>query len=320
MNVTGEQIEDWFFEKKCPVRDIKLVKDKNKNFKGLAYIEFYQKSSVSSAIEFSGSDFKGRSLFIEESQADKNREFTAKSLSSVSSSIMVGIIKEPEPSSPIDESSLLRLYVGNFDYGITEEMARDLLGQFGPMAYCKLQTEPNGQSKGYAFVEYYSKEHAILAFNKLNTVNISNRPIRCNFTKRARMKNPDLPPSPPPLYSHRSLNQPGSEKKDSINGDYQVHLDDNNLKNNQSRIQLIQLLAASGSSGGSQPNLNKNLPSPGNPTCCICLKNMFDPTTENSIDFDKEIQIDVLEEANTFGKVVHIFVDKNSFVCINYKL
>lgn len=39
---------------------------------------------------------------------------------------------------------------------------------------------------------------------------------------------------------------------------------------------------------------------------------MFDPATETTDDWDKEIQDDVIEECNKHGGVLHIYVDTTS--------
>lgn len=53
-------------------------------------------------------------------------------------------------------------------------------------------------------------------------------------------------------------------------------------------------------------------PSSPIPTPCLLLKNMFDPESEESPDWDKEIEEDVREECSKFGEVEHIHLDKCS--------
>jgi RNA-binding protein 39 len=45
---------------------------------------------------------------------------------------------------------------------------------------------------------------------------------------------------------------------------------------------------------------------------CLCLSGLFDPTREENPQFEEEIKQDVLGEVETFGKVLHIHVDKFS--------
>lgn len=44
-------------------------------------------------------------------------------------------------------------------------------------------------------------------------------------------------------------------------------------------------------------------------TQCFLLVNMFDPNTETNMNWDQEIQDDVVEECNKHGGVLHVYVD-----------
>lgn len=44
-------------------------------------------------------------------------------------------------------------------------------------------------------------------------------------------------------------------------------------------------------------------------TQCFLLVNMFDPATETNMNWDQEIQDDVVEECNKHGGVLHVYVD-----------
>lgn len=57
------------------------------------------------------------------------------------------------------------------------------------------------------------------------------------------------------------------------------------------------------------------------PSECILLKNMFDPKNETYEDFDVDIKEDVEGECSKFGKLKHIFVEKNSagFVYLRFE-
>ncbi|KAG6474001.1 hypothetical protein ZIOFF_067924 [Zingiber officinale] len=56
----------------------------------------------------------------------------------------------------------------------------------------------------------------------------------------------------------------------------------------------------------------QQVPAMVEPTECLMLTNMFDPSTETEPDFDFDIKEDVQEECSKYGHVKHIFVDKNS--------
>jgi RNA-binding protein 39 len=339
LDISEREVEDFFESHDCPVRDVQLVVDKQRKFKGLAYVEFYQKESVPAAFLLNGESLLGRPLLIESSNSQKNQS------SSSYGSSEGGSYHQGDSGRSSHSGLYLRLYIGNLDYGITQDMLRELLQQFGPIESVRLQTEPNGRSKGHAFVQYYQKDHALAAFHQLNSTPLAGRPLRCDFTKDARARDPDLPPSPP-MISGRTTYFPASGSAVAAAGPQQASqapagemgsLDDDVKVSNTSMHNLIQRLAASGTSASGAitaanviahpppqqasaaipllPHIDKStLPNPGTPSTCVCLKNLFDPSLETNPNFDKEIELDVAEEAKFYGPFNHIFVDKNSFV------
>lgn len=363
LDATERLVEEWFESRQCPVRDVQLVVDKQRRFKGLAYVELYTKAAVSDAVlTLNGQQCEGRPLSIEVSQSDRNQpsspQHTSQDYPSAGATGAAGY-----PSRQAMEP-LLRLYLGNLDYGITQDMLRQLLQQFGPVESVRLQTEPTGRSKGHAFIQFYHKEHALAAFHQLNTTSLAGRQLRCDFTKDARARDATLPQSPP-LVSSRTTYFPESgsavsaaasqPSTSSTQMTIPAHLqnqnvgslEDETIGSGASMHNLIQRLAASSSSASgaitaanvtihAQHNGNgamlqqqqmapqplvpvidkSSLPDPGTPSNCMCLKNLFDPSTETSPDFDKEIAEDVALEAQNFGSLNHIFVDKTSFVRI----
>jgi len=51
-----------------------------------------------------------------------------------------------------------------------------------------------------------------------------------------------------------------------------------------------------------------------NPSKCILLKNMFDPSAESGFQWEEDIKQDVTEECSKYGRVIHAFVDRHSDV------
>jgi RNA-binding protein 39 len=342
LDATEKRVEEWFDSHDCPVRDVQLVVDKQRKFKGLAYVELYQKESVHVALTLNGQSFQGRPVSIESSNAEKNQGFASQA-----AAIEARLAESSHPA-PIEP--LLRLYLGNLDYGITQDMLYDLLIPFGPLESVRLQTEANGHSKGHAFIQFHHKEHALAAFHKLNATPLAGRQLRCDFTKDARARDPDLPPSPPMISSRTTyFPETGSAVQHAQTTGVikpptaQVgNLDDEMNGSSASMHNLIQRLAASSTSASGSitaanvihhppaqdappmpnpliPIIDKSsLPDPGRSTNCLLLKNVFDPSIETNPDFDKEIEGDVAGEAENFGTLTHILVDKHSFVrCSN---
>lgn len=328
---------------------MQLVVDKQRKFKGVAYIELYRVEDVTYAVTFSGELLEGHKLDI--TKADFSQ--TPQTSESVTASYGAGSIPAGGVSDPASIANrgvyaepLLRLYIGNLDYGVTQDMVRDILLQFGPLESVKLQTEENGKSKGHAFAQFLYKAHALAAFHQLNTTNLAGRQIRCDFTNDARQRDPNLPPSPP-MVSSRTVYYPtnGSAQSQTIslpkvaaNGSGTSEALEDDFSNTTSMHSLIQRLAASTTNGSASitaanlpatapPTENNELralfpaqidrsalPSPGVPSACLVLHNLFDPSTETDPNFDKEIEEDVRSEAEQFGPLVRIFVDKTSFV------
>jgi RNA-binding protein 39 len=102
--------EVWkFFEKAGKVRDVRLIKDRNsRRSKGFGYIEMDSVSSVTNAIQLSGTQLMGKTVMVQYSQYDKN---------------------EP-PSASVSKQPTL-LYVGNLHANITAEDIQDIFGEFG---------------------------------------------------------------------------------------------------------------------------------------------------------------------------------------------
>ena len=47
-------------------------------------------------------------------------------------------------------------------------------------------------------------------------------------------------------------------------------------------------------------------------SCCVVLKNMFDPDEETEEDWEKDLAEDVKIECSKYGRVRHIAIDKHS--------
>lgn len=355
LDVFERAVEDFFEQKSVPVRDVQLVVDRQRKFNGIAYLELYRKEDVEFAVKLNGESLDGKELSISKADLGASASSSYGSSSSQygqggSNGGYTGGYNDRQRDAPRSTYGEipLRLYIGNLDYGVTQEMVRDILQQFGPLESVKLQTDEMGKSKGHAFAQFSSKEHALAAFHQLNTTILANRQIRCDFTNDARQRDPDLPPSPPMVSSRTTYypssgtaqGQPNAPAQNSRNGQNGTEALEEEFSNNSSMHSLIQRLAASTSANGSAsitaanistgaptqlpqedlsallvPQVDRSsLPSPGTPSTCVLLKNLFDPSTESSPDFDKEIEEDVRGEAEKFGPVLHIFVDKNSFV------
>ncbi|KAI3824414.1 hypothetical protein L1987_05873 [Smallanthus sonchifolius] len=302
-----------FFSKAGKVRDVRLIMDRNsRRSKGVGYIEFYDAMSVPMAIALSGHLLLGQPVMVKPSEAEKNLV-----QSTAASGAAVG-----GPYGAVDR----KLYVGNLHFNMTELQLKQIFEAFGPVELVQLPTDPEtGHCKGFGFVQFAQLEHAKAAQSLNGKLEIAGRTIKVSS-----------------VTEHVSGQDTGAKAAD---------FDDDDggglALNAQSRAMLMAKLDRSGFTAGlpgslgapmvngSAPTLPGALPinvpaalpvpvlptqivSPiasepiGNPSECLLLKNMFDPATEADPEFDLDIKDDVEEECSNYGRVKHIYVDKNS--------
>jgi len=77
-----------------------------------------------------------------------------------------------------------KLYVGNLDYGTTEEDLRALFAQAGTVESVSLiKDRDSGRSKGFAFVEMASQSELEKAIQMFNSYNLNERPLTVNIAR-----------------------------------------------------------------------------------------------------------------------------------------
>ncbi|XAR73244.1 hypothetical protein NMG60_11007152 [Bertholletia excelsa] len=301
-----------FFSKAGKVRDVRLIMDRNsRRSKGVGYIEFYDAMSVPMAIALSGHLLLGQPVMVKPSEAEKNLVQT-----NASGGSAVG------PYGAIDR----KLYVGNLHFNMTDFQLKQIFEAFGPVELVQLPTDPEtGHCKGFGFVQFAQLEHAKAAQSLNGKLEIAGRVIKVSS-----------------VTDHVGVQDSGAKTADFDDDD------GGGLSlNAQSRAMLMKKLDRSGTAtsiaapfgvpvlnGAASSQQAVTLPvngpaavsaSPfpalvtsmatepiGKPSECLLLKNMFDPAAETDPEFDLDIKEDVQEECSNFGRVKHIYVDKNS--------
>ena len=73
----------------------------------------------------------------------------------------------------------MKLYVGNLDYGTTDESLGELFSQCGEVVSSKIiMDRDTGRSKGFGFVEMGEKNEGIKAISTLNGKEVNGREIK----------------------------------------------------------------------------------------------------------------------------------------------
>jgi len=73
------------------------------------------------------------------------------------------------------------IFVGNLDFGATEESVRALFEEYGAVERVSvLKDRDKGRSRGFGFVEMTNADEADRAINALNGFNFGGRPLNVN--------------------------------------------------------------------------------------------------------------------------------------------
>ncbi|KAK8631788.1 hypothetical protein V6N13_028567 [Hibiscus sabdariffa] len=304
-----------FFTKAGKVRDVRLIMDRNsRRSKGVGYIEFYDVMSVPMAIALSGQLLLGQPVMVKPSEAEKNL------VQSTTSGAGAGGVAGPYGA--VDR----KLYVGNLHFNMTEMQLRQIFEPFGPVELVQLPLDlETGQCKGFGFVQFAQLEHAKAAQSALNgKLEIAGRTIKVSsvtdhvVTQDTTAKSADFDDdeggglalnAQSRALLMRKLDRSGIAT--SITGSLGV-----SLVNGSAPTQQTVTLPVNGQGAYPAPVLAPALDPIGQPSECLLLKNMFDPSTETEPDFDLDIKEDVEEECSKYGRVKHIYVDKNSAGCV----
>ncbi|KAK8699974.1 hypothetical protein V6N13_018381 [Hibiscus sabdariffa] len=305
-----------FFSRAGKVRDVRLIMDRNsRRSKGVGYVEFYDVMSVPMAIALSGQPLLGQPVMVKPSEAEKN-------LVQPTTSVAAGQTGQFAAGGR-------RLYVGNLHFNITEEQLRQVFEPFGTVELVQLPPDETGHCKGFGFVQFGRLEDAKNALNLNGQLEIGGRVIKVSTVtdqgplQDAGTNAADLDDDEGGFSLNSSsrallmakLDRSGTAS--SITGSIGMPTNSTGLSASTAPIlgaaPLAQALVPpiiSGLPGGLQT-----------PSECLLLKNMFDPNLETEPDFDLDIKEDVKEECSKFGKLKHIYVDRDSagFVYLRFE-
>ncbi|KAG8390923.1 hypothetical protein BUALT_Bualt01G0134100 [Buddleja alternifolia] len=77
----------------------------------------------------------------------------------------------------VRKSGTANIFIKNLDKTIDNKALHDTFSSFGNILSCKIATDPNGQSKGYGFVQFDTEEAAQSAIDKLNGMLINDKQV-----------------------------------------------------------------------------------------------------------------------------------------------
>ena len=278
-----------FFSSVGKVREVRLIMDnKTRRHKGIAYIEFYDISSVPLALALTGQRVCGVPIIIQPTQAEKNR------MATTTSSIQRGFMGP------------MRLYVGSLHFNITEDMLRGIFEPFGRIDKIELMRDmETNRSKGYGFISFHDAEDAKKALEQLNGFELAGRPMKVNHvTERQEII------QGPSILDSDELDRTGIDLGTTGRLQLMAKLaEGTGIQLPQAAVNALQISHAPPVSSSNSAN---NGSAATIATQCFMLTNMFDPDTETNPNWPEEIRNDVIEECRKHGGALHVYVDKAS--------
>lgn len=285
-----------FFSSVGKVNDCRLITDnKTRRSKGIAYVEFEEIETVALALGLSGQKLLAVPILVQSSQvgAEKNRLAAQTSLA------------QKGASGP------MRLYVGSLHFNISEDMLRGIFDPFGKIDDIKLmKNHETGRSQGYGFITFHNAEDAKKALDQLNGFELAGRPMKVGHVTE-RTGDSQVATT---MLDNDEMDRAGIDLGATGRLQLMAKLAEG------TGFEIPQMAANALNMGGSSGNMMmpssleepQQSAAPPIATQSFMLSNMFDPVTETSMTWDREIMDDVIEECNKHGGVLHIYVDKAS--------
>ncbi|XP_064092291.1 RNA-binding protein 28-like [Macrobrachium nipponense] len=193
-DATKREIED-FFGAVGPVRRCHLVRDKDWEFKGMAYVQFCHFQDAERAhSSLNRKQFRGSALKVKFSRTQKkekkgDKKIRKKKVDAVNDEHFDGEMKEIHQKKRSknrkkfevnDEARNLkkgRLILRNLSFQVTEEIIRGHFSPYGTINEINIVRKDGKKLAGYAFLQYETKLQALKAIQECNMKPLLGRPV-----------------------------------------------------------------------------------------------------------------------------------------------
>eukprot|EP00698_Gefionella_okellyi_P019171 TRINITY_DN583_c0_g1_i1.p1 TRINITY_DN583_c0_g1~~TRINITY_DN583_c0_g1_i1.p1 ORF type:complete len:369 (+),score=100.28 TRINITY_DN583_c0_g1_i1:534-1640(+) len=279
--VTEHVLWEFFSEKVGKLADARLIVDRiSKKSKGIGYVEFAERGSVTKALAMSGINLFGMNMIIQPSQAEKNRA--------------AGVTA---PTATAMSSGPTKLYIGNLHEALQDDDLREIFAPFGAIEGVNLVLDPSdgSRNKGFGFVQFRRPEDARKALQQINGLEVAGKALRVGIVSETDGMRQSGSGGGGGYYST------GGRDLDDEDADGGLRL------SATSRAMLMAKMQRHDDTVSMPAPVQTRLPSEI-PSPCVLLKNMFDPTDKDE-QFFEEIRSDVESEVSKFGQLRHLFVD-----------
>ncbi|KAH6899626.1 hypothetical protein B0T10DRAFT_618 [Thelonectria olida] len=106
------------------------------------------------------------------------------------------------------------VYVGNLDRGVSESEVRDAFSKYGTVTRVNIPQSTSGRAKGFAFIDFATKEEAEKAVSELNNVKFHSQILKVEVSKEKKFK-----PTARTTVSQRDSASPAPSSKRDNEGD-----------------------------------------------------------------------------------------------------
>ncbi|GMJ15102.1 hypothetical protein HRI_005179400 [Hibiscus trionum] len=149
------------------VTDVEIIKQKDGRNRNFAFVTMASGEEAQAAVDqLDSNEVSGRIIRVE----------FAKRLKKPSP-------PSPQPIIPSRETGH-KLYVSNLAWKVRSSHLREFFSAFNPVSARVIFANPSGQSAGYGFVSFATKDEAEAALATLNEKELMDRPIRLKFSER----------------------------------------------------------------------------------------------------------------------------------------
>ncbi|XVE57428.1 hypothetical protein DITRI_Ditri04bG0090100 [Diplodiscus trichospermus] len=150
------------------VKDVEIIKQKDGRSRNFAFVTMASGEEAQAAVDkLDSHEVSGRIIRVEFARRFKR--------------------PSPPSSQPIVPSREThhKLYVSNLAWKVRSSHLREFFSAFNPVSARVIFSTPSGQSAGYGFVSFATKEEAEAAISTLNGKELMDRPLRLKFSERA---------------------------------------------------------------------------------------------------------------------------------------
>ncbi|KAK8489748.1 hypothetical protein V6N13_046945 [Hibiscus sabdariffa] len=149
------------------VKDVEIIKEKDGKSRNFSFVTMASGEEAQAAVDnLNSHEVSGRIIRVEFARRFK-RPLPASTQPSVPS---------PEPRH--------KLYVSNLNWKVRSTHLREFFSAFNPVSARVIFGTPSGQSAGYGFVSFATKEEAEAAISTLDGKELMDRPLRLKFSEK----------------------------------------------------------------------------------------------------------------------------------------